>query len=311
MWLDALLLILVGALAFGGFRRGGAEAGIRLVGLPLAYGGALLASIYGGASAAARLGAPGWLGTIATGTLAFVAVHALVGMAALHVRRNSEWISQPSRLAGACFGAARAIVLAVPLLWLANLSEGARASGVRPDLPDLSGAMLRTASEPVFEAGSQVLLDEADASGRVAARFLAKPGVALTAAQEILKDPRLRTLQSDPGFWADVERGAVAHAMRRPTFRELARDAAFRRRLGAFGLISDDAIRDPRIFESEMALVFSEVAPRIAAIRSDPAFQQLLQDPEVRRRLEQGETVALLSHPGFRALVARLGEDAH
>lgn len=309
MWFDLALVVLVGALAFGGFRRGGVEAGIRLAGLPLAYGAAVAAALFGGGAAASTLGVAGWIGTVACGTLAFVAVHAVVGMAALHARRQIDWISQPSRIAGACFGAARALVFAIPLLWLANLTEGARSSGVRPDLPDLSAAVLRSASEPVFEAGSELLLTGSEPSDRVAARFVAKPGIALAAAQDVLQDPRLRMLQSDPGFWSDVERGAVSHAMRRPTFRELARDASFRRKLGAFGLISDDAIRDPNAFELEMAQVFSQVAPRVAAIRTDPAFQKLMNDPELRRRLQQGEAMALLGHPGFRALIARSGED--
>ena len=309
MWLDALLLVLVGALAFGGFRRGGVEAGIRLVGLPLAYGGAVLAAIHGGGAAAARLGAAPWVGTLATGTLTFVLVHALVGIVALQVRKRTEWISDPSRIAGACFGAARAIVFAIPILWLANLAEGARVSGARPDLPDLSGAILPAASEPAFEAGTEALLDEADASERLAARFVAKPGVAIGAAQQILQDPRIRTLQSDPGFWADVERGAVSHAMRRPTFRELAGDRAFRRKLGDLGLISGAAVNDAREFERELSHVLSQVAPRIAAIRRDPAFDELMRDPELRRRLQEGEAMALLGHPGFRALLARASED--
>ena len=310
MWLDALLVALVAALAFGGFRRGGLEAGIRFVGLPLAYGGAVFAAIHGGGTAAARLGASPWVGWLAAGTLAFVLVHAGVGIAALYVRRNTEWISQPSRIAGACFGASRAIVFAIPILWMANFAEGARASGAGLDLPDLSGALLPTASQPVFEAGSEALLDQADPSSRLAARFVASPGVALASAQQVLRDPRIRTLQSDAGFWADVERGAVSHAMRRPTFRELARDPAFRRNLGDFGLISQNAVQDAGEFERELAQVLSQVAPRIAAIRNDPAFDELMRDPELRRRLQEGEAMALLGHPGFRALLTRAGDEA-
>lgn len=309
MWLDALILILVAALAFGGFRRGGVEAGVRLAGLPLAYGAAALAFLHGGTAAAAPFGAPGWVGGPISGTLAFIIVHAGVGMAALAIRQRTEWISQPSRFAGLCLGAARGLIFALPLLWLANFAEGARVSGLRPDLPDLSGALLPSVTEPAFQAGSAVLVDESDASSRMTARMVSQPGVVLGAAQGILSDARMRTLQADAGFWADVERGAVTSAMRRPTFRELARDGAFRRNLGSLGLISADAVGDPRIFELELAQVLSDVGPRLSAVRNDPEFQKLMNDPELRRRLQQGETVALLGHPGFRAMLARASED--
>ena len=141
------------------------------------------------------------------------------------------------------------------------------------------------------------------------ARLIAQPGVALEAAQGILSDSRMRLLQSDPGFWADIERGAVSSAMRRPTFRELARDAGFRRKLGDLGLISSDATRDPQLFELEMAQVFGEVGPRIASVRGDPEFKKMMNDPDLRRRIQEGEAIALLGHPGFRAMIARASED--
>jgi uncharacterized membrane protein required for colicin V production len=309
MWLDALIVLMVLALAFGGFLRGGPEAAIRLAGLPLAYGAAILASLHAGGPAAAALGAPEWVGTVVSGALGFILVHAGVGITALKVRERTEWISQPSRFAGVCLGAARGLVFALPLLWLANFAEGARSSGLRPDLPDLSGAILPVATKPAFQAGSAALVDESDPSSRMTARIVAEPGVALGAAQGIVSDHRIQMLQSDPGFWADIERGAVSSAMRRPTFRDLARDAGFRRKLGDLGLISADAVRDPQLFELEMAQVFGEVGPRIASVRNDPEFKKMMADPELRRRIQEGEGIALLGHPGLRAMIARASED--
>ena len=58
------------------------------------------------------------------------------------------------------FGAARGALFALPLLWLAGLSEGARVAGVRPELPDLSGARLPALGTGVLGSGAEALLGD-------------------------------------------------------------------------------------------------------------------------------------------------------
>jgi len=309
MLLDLVLVLLVACLAFSGFRRGAPESVLRLFGLPLAYGAAVLAAVLGGAGLAARLEMPGLVGGAIVGALAFVFVHAVVGIAALRVRRRTEYVSMVSRWTGTGLGLVRGLVFAIPLLWVADLAEGARASGLQPALPDLSASITRSAAAPLFEAGGEALVDARDPSSRMTARFVADPGRALGALQDVLADPGFRVLQFDGGFWEDVERGAITRAVSRPTFRELARDPEIRSSFGAMGLVSADAERDPARFEIEIVQALSQVAPRLAALRSDPALVGLLEDPEVQYMVERGDAIALLRHPGFRALVARVSEE--
>ena len=310
MWLDVLLVVLVAALGFAGFRRGGPEAGVRLVGLPLAYGAAFMAGRFGGQAAANALGTAGWIGSAVAGSLGFVAAYAVVAIVALRIRRDTEWVSGASRIVGAFCGLATGLLMALPLLWAANLASGAQAAGVQSGFVDFSGAILPSAAEPVFAAGGRALIDEdADAPARVMARLVSDPAGAVGGAQALVSDPRMQTLQSDPGFWRDVERGAVTSAMARPTFRQLSGDPTFRRQLGDLGLVSDEAVADRRAFDAQLAEVLATVGPRIASIRHDPALQDLLADPEFRARLEAGERLSLLSHPGFRALIGRVTED--
>lgn len=309
MFFDVLLVVMVGFLAFSGFRRGSLESGLRLAGLPLAYGAAALAAIYGGDGVAARLDLPAFVGAAIVGMLAFVLVYAVIGMAALKARNDADYIPMSSRWVGTGLGLARGLLLAVPLLWMADLVEGARASGLQPSLPDLSTSLTRAAAEPVFEAGGKAFIDENDPSSRMAGRFLADPGKAVSAAQDVLGDDRFRVLQTDAAFWEDIERGAITHAVARPTFQELASDPALREKLGALGLVSPEATRDAGRFETEIVHALAQVAPRLATIRNDPALARLLEDPEVQYMVEKGDALALLRHPEFRALVSRVSED--
>ncbi|MGH7287011.1 MAG: hypothetical protein ACREI8_03215, partial [Myxococcota bacterium] len=91
----------------------------------------------------------------------------------------------------------------------------------------------------------------------------------------------------------------------RPAARELVEDRAFRGRLGKLGVVSPEAAASPRGFESELSLALSELGPRLANIRSDPALAELLADPEVRASLQSGNHLALLRDSRFRALVSK------
>jgi uncharacterized membrane protein required for colicin V production len=310
MALDLIVLAFLGTLAFLGARRGGVESGLRLMGLPIAYACAVLAGQLGGPALAERLGTAAWMGSVGAGAIGFMAVQALVEVLARTARRraDADSLSDVSRLFGALFGIARAALLLLPLLWLASFAEGARRSGVRPDLPDLSGARASQISQAVVAAGTAQLAANGDRSDRMTARVLADPGESVAALNEIVSDPRMRVLQSDQGFWLDVEGGNVESALARPTFIDLARDAEVRGRLAKLGLIAPNSAVDAQQFRDEMASVMAEVGPRLRAIRNDPALEELMSDPAMRERIQSGDTLALLTDPRIQALVARTSD---
>jgi hypothetical protein len=57
--------------------------------------------------------------------------------------------------------------------------------------------------------------------------------------------------------------------------------------------------------------VLSELAPRLAGLRTDPQLGALLDDPQVLAMLREGDTVGLMGHSGFRQLVSRVAETRH
>ena len=305
MWVDALVLALIGLLAWSGARRGAAVAGLQLVGLPLAYAGAAGAGFAFGPALAQELGWAEAAGTLVAGSAGLVGVQLFVSVLTRALRARGEEPEGASRAAGALFGTLRGALFALPLLWLASLAEGARSTGVRPELPDLSGAQLPALGTDVLGAGADALVDVRVPSGRLAAHFVRRPAETLEALQQVVSDPRVIQLQRDGNFWQDVERGALRAALARPAARELVQDRAFRGRLGKLGVVSPEAVTSPRGFESELSLALSELGPRLASIRSDPALAELLADPEVRASLQSGNHLALLRDPRFHALVSK------
>jgi hypothetical protein len=304
MWLDLSILALIAFLAGFGARSGAAVAGLRLAALPLAYAGAIAAAWAFGPALASELGWREPAGALAAGTVGPVVVQLLLGLGTRALRNES---SPPpaSQALGAVFGALRGALFALPILWLAGLSEGARLAGVRPDLPDLSAARLPALGGEVLGAGARLAVAEDTAGGRFAVGMVARPAATLEALQKVVQDQRVLTLQRDGLFWQDIERGAVTAALARPASRALVADRAFRARLAEIGAVSPEAARDARLFQTELAIALADIGPRLEGVRNDPALAALLEDPQVRASLQSGNTLALLNDERFRALVAR------
>ncbi len=308
MALDLALLFVLLAFAGTGALRGAAEAGVRLIGLPLSYGAAVLAGKLAGDPLARALSGGPWVGALVAGLLGFVAAQAIVEIYARLARRRGreEGIPSSARLLGAGFGALHGALILLPLVWLASFAEGAREAGVRPDLPDLSGSRAAAVVGRAVALGTRPLARGEDRTDRMAARVLAQPASSLAAMHSLVSDPRLRVLQSDQAFWGDLERGEVERALARPTYTELAEDPAWRGELAALGLIPEASATDPVRFRSDMEALFTDLAPRLRELREDPALQELTADPEIRAKLQAGDTLGVLMDPRVRALAERV-----
>ena len=123
MWLDLSILALIAFLAGFGARSGAAVAGLRLAALPLAYAGAIAAAWAFGPALGRELGWPDPAGALVAGTVGLLLVQLGISLGTRALRSES---SPPptSQALGAVFGALRGALFALPILWLAGLSEG-------------------------------------------------------------------------------------------------------------------------------------------------------------------------------------------
>lgn len=314
MLVDVLGIGLVLGLAWMGRRRGAWEAGLRLVALFAAYGAAVVAARRLGDPVARELAVAPFLGMAVVGTAGFLLTALVTGAVARAVGRaergqyRDERPAPGSRRLGGALGALRGAILLVPLLWLAHLMQGAGAAGVAPALPDLADARLPRLGGAAARRGADWVLDPSDPAERVAARLLTEPGTAVVDAQAALAQPSLVALRDDTAFWEAIEDGETERALERQTFTAVLHDADLRRRLAELGVVDPRAGEDPQVFRAEMETALTQVGERLRRLRRDPAFLALMRDEELGRRLQEGDTLALLAHPSFHVLMGRLGE---
>jgi uncharacterized membrane protein required for colicin V production len=310
MWLDALALTLLALFVAVGVLRGALTTVMGLLALGGSYAAAIVAAPRLGPLAADRLSLPEPLGMAAAGSIAFLAAYIVLGGIAGMVRRRERRRTSPrtpqDRFLGAVFGAVRGGLVVLLLSWLALWVDALRTTGTAEILPPIDSSSAAAVTSAVVEAGVEAVLSDSGPSSRLVARIAAHPGVALVEVQGLVENPRLDQLRSDAMFWTYVENGAVDAAMNRGSFQGLIHDESLRRQMAALGLIEEEAAADARAFRAAAGDMLRELGPRLKALRSDPELQRLVADPELQGMLESGDTLALVSHPGFRQIVARV-----
>ena len=314
MWLDVIALLLLGIFAGMGAMRGALASGLSVLTLVAAYGAAIWAASRLGPEAAELAGVPEWLGMPVAGTAAFLLTFVVMGLVSAMLRRverrKRRYSRSPrDRFLGGAFGAVRGALVVLLLSYLALWVDALRTTGTVAAIPELGPSAAAAVTENVVEAGVQAAMSDSGSAGRVMARVAARPGAAMRDLQEVLEHPAIEELRSDPLFWSYVEHGNVDAALNRGSFLRLTHDGSLRQRLGDLGLIEADAVDDPRQFRVAAADVLREVGPRIRDLHEDPALRELLEDPEVVAMVQSGNHFALISHPGFREVVARTLEN--
>jgi membrane protein required for colicin V production len=308
MWLNWLALGLLAVFVGLGAVRGGFRAGMGLLALGVGYA----AGVFGAAALAPRVasatGVPELLAIPLAGSLLFVAGFGGVSLLAWWLRRRGVGegpFSARERFLGAVFGGIRGALVVLLVSILAHWVDALRVVGDGAPLPPVADSFTGRVTADVVESGLSAALADSGAAGRVAARMAAQPARSLEDFQAVVDHPLVTGLQEDPLFWTYVEHENVDGALDRPVALRLLNDVELRARLVGLGLASEAAAQDPTVLRSELADVLREVGPRVRSLREDPALQELMQDPEVVAAVQTGNTIALLGHPGFRALVER------
>lgn len=309
MWLDLLALGLFAALIGLGAWRGGFVTGLALLALVLGYAAAVLGAPVLAPHIEAWLGVPKLFALPIAGTALFFAGFLATGLLRFGLRRAGFGDDEPGptgRLLGALFGALRGALVVVLIAYLALWLDAWRAAGRELPVPPVEDSLAARATGAVVEAGVAAALDGDGATARVVARIAGQPAHALTEWQAVVDSPSVTALREDTIFWRYVEAGHVEVALARPDALRMLRDDALRENLAKLGVVSESAARDPGLFRDDLIAVLREVGPRVKGLREDPELQKLVQDPEVVALVSSGDTMGLLAHPGFRALVERV-----
>ncbi len=309
MWLNLLVLAILGVFIALGAWRGALATGLGIATLVLAYAAAVFLGPAIAPSLGEALALGPWLALPVAGTGVFVATHVLGGVASSLIarlgRRENAGRSPGDRILGGGFGALRGLLLAVLIAYLVMWLDALRTTGQGALVPEVGDA---AAARVTGELVSQVIrasADEDDAATRLMARVASRPAVAMVEVQSIVESPSFARLREDAAFWTYVQSGNVDAALNRGSFRVLQYDDAMRRQLADLGMVPEAAAEDAGVFRDSVAVVLREIGPRLQGLRDDPAFQELVRDPEVVAMLENGDTLGLLRDSRFRELMDR------
>jgi uncharacterized membrane protein required for colicin V production len=314
MWLDVLVLAVLGWFSWAGVRRGGMAAGMGILTLAVAYGSAIVAAPILDAPVANLFGLPELLGIPVAGSIAFaVAFIAMAILSKFLCRRadgaDDEGRSVRDRFLGGAFGAVRGAFVVALLCYLALWVEALRLSGAADGIPAMGDSAAAAVTSAVVEAGIESALEDSGRTGHVVAKLAANPGAAIVDLQAVVSNPRVVAVQEDKDFWANVEAGAIGAALNTRSFADLSEDEELRHQMASVGLIDPESAEAPDVFRAAVGDVLREVGPRIRNLKNDPELQGLLDDPEVVAMVEGGDTLGLMNHPRFRRLVSRVASD--
>jgi hypothetical protein len=248
---------------------------------------------------------------LGAGTFALVYLAGSIISALLIRAERERRADQPrgafDRFGGACFGAVQAGLAILLLAVLGSVLDAAYRAGL-PQGVDASHSFLVGSTRQVVATGLGNVMGDGPGA-KLAVKLVADPGDALTSLQKLLASPPFARLQQDGLFWELVASNDLDEALGRTSFFQLEHDDETRARLADLGLVPEAARADPNAFRAALRETLAAAAPRIGAIRNDPAVTELASDPDVRSALESGDGLSLLSHPQFRTLVDRVMRD--
>lgn len=316
MLLDLIFgFALVAMVALGAW-RGAVVSGSGLAGLLFGYAGAVWAAVNLSDSVARYLVVSSLVAPAIAGTIGFAVswllVSSMCDVAIAWDRNRAEEDGRGvlDRGFGGLFGFARGGLIVVLLAVLANWLDAARDLGALEGLdavPDAQASVIAGASSDLVEVAVSTALE--GPAGEVVARITARPGMALGSVQAILEDDRLEEILQDRLFWTLIMNDSIDYAMNRKAIRSIVKDPEMRGRFADLGLVSEEAREDSALFKRAMADVLAELAPRVNRLHEDPEIKALASDPEIIRLVQSGNTLALISHPRMKRILARLSQD--
>ena len=314
MVFDLLALgILAVFVALGAWR--GALAGfLRVATLFCAYAAGLIVAAKLSSLIALLTGTSRVTAGALSGSAAFLLVYVIGSVSsAILIRReraHRDEIPRSSfdRLGGAFFGAGQAALALLLLGVLGSFLDAAHTAGVPQGSASAGDSYLVGSTRAVVAAGVSAAVGNGPGGG-FAVKLASNPGSAVLSTRALLSHPRVTALQEDALFWQYLSTGEMDLALTRTSFGSISYDADLRAKFADLGLVSEDARDDAEAFRVQVRATLLEVAPRIQAIRNDPALAELAAKPEIQAAIQNGNTFALLAHPDFRKLVDRALRD--
>jgi len=211
------------------------------------------------------------------------------------------------RWGGAGLGGASGYLIAVLTLWFYSLMMGA----ISVASPAMGERLKTTAglNKPTLSIGQQLVdktssvlvqtvleqTNQDDPIAQASALLMTQPQTTLQSLQRLSQDANLRSLLQAPANQQIIATGQVANIVQLPDFQRLRQNPDMKK-LFPQKQLSDDQL-------AQLLLTYWH---RAESLRNDEQLQKALQDPQLQKSLKEGNTLAVLTHPGGSKLLSAL-----
>lgn len=251
-------------------------------------------------------------------------VLSLLARGVLHIA-PAHWQSE-GKLAGGVIGAALGCGLGLLLVWTTGAlqdawhirtanenqqdenqqdkSTPAPISALPASVLSYADQVVRHWSGDVIATMAQRTLGDSPAA-TVATQWVRDPLSMSEGLQHLANKPALRQLFQDPASYDVLVKGSSADIQRLPAFQALTDDPQVMQLLSVAGLPGEALPQQSQA----LAGMLSRYAGNFEKMRTTPEFQALVQNPDLRQKLQQGNLLVLLTDDKIRQLASMLTQD--
>lgn len=308
MYVDAIALVLVLFYGFLGYRYGLTGALINLAGMVGGYIAAVMYAREGAVMLAERTQMSPLLALPIASVLIFLVVTRTFYLLHLLVRKLLEGdktgpspLLTADRMGGLVFGLVKGFAIVAFLLWGLPTLIG---SGTLASQMGFSESNVTALVRGMIEAGSRygfsMMTDDPNAQS-VLAHAVSEPRVVLQEAANLVANPSLKGLVSDPGVQTKLRAQDFVGVVNSSQFDAVLADEAFQQSLKTIGFQPANGRTVTREEVGRMVLnVNTQMQKQLAQMKnaaSTKEMQAMLADPAVQEHLKKGEITEVLRDP--------------
>ena len=205
-----------------------------------------------------------------------------------------------SRAGGATFHGVFGALVAVPAVWLSAQAHATLYPG--EEFSDSAIQRLsQSAVSEVFTRLAQRAQPDNPAHARMVGEVAARPAETMQDLRALAESKKVQKALYDRRVRAALSRGDVDAVLREPAWQKLARDERFRELMTRSGLVPADAGQAEQ--NRAMAVEFSDLMRRVEAVRGDPEFREIVDQPDFQEKLNSGNLWAVINDPRSRKIV--------
>jgi len=310
--LDLLVVAILAAAGYFGWRRGALRMSLSVAGLLAGYLAATL--LYGpiGALVGHAMSIPDMIAMPLGGVLAMLLIMTVFRLAvrpALEERLAPLGGREPDlmtadRAVGATLGVLWTSGVLVVVVWVMVSVRSIAGLG-----PELDRTVTARVSASVVRQATYAIAWHATRDRLVASTVslvAAHPRDGIRAVNVVLRDPHARQLWADSSARRALARGDTAALMRSREVHELATDQRFLVAARQIGL-SGGGVAGPDL-AADLAERAAPLARAIDGLRADRTVRDLFDSSDVRQLLDRGDLVALASNDRVNVIVQRVVE---